>query len=258
MIADDAMQMNDKTDEGFYWHRARYYDPIYHWKDYAAESARLHALITEAEIAEGSRILDAGCGTGSHMVHLRDLYDVSGFDSSPHMLEMARAKLPGLPLWQADMADFAVERPFDGLLCLFSAIGYVFPENQLRSAAACFANAVRPGGMLIVEPWIDPNVFMPNHRMMHTYNGDDLKLCRMAASDRETRGGIDLAIIDFFWLALEAAAEKAEHFTERHEVWLCPRDLMHAIFEDAGFAMRFEPDGLLPGRGLFVGTRRSI
>jgi SAM-dependent methyltransferase len=250
--------MVETAHSNVYRQRARYYDPIYHFKDYASEASRLRELLTGLGIADGSNIVDAACGTGSHLVHLREWYSVSGFDLSDGMLALAREKMPTVRLWQRDMTDFALDAPVDAMLCLFSSIGYVFPENRLRAAAACFAAAVRPGGVLIIEPWIEPETFTPGFRMMQTYDGDEVKLCRMTVSGREQRDGVDLAVLDFFWQALHRNSDCAEHWTERHELWLCSRALMKAIFEDAGFEMKFVEDGLMRNRGLLIGQRREL
>ena len=61
-------------------------------------------------------MLEAACGTGSFLEHLKDTYDVSGFDVSEGMVEQTRAKLPGVPVFQADMADFTLDTPVDAVI----------------------------------------------------------------------------------------------------------------------------------------------
>ena len=73
-------------------------------------------------------VLDAACGTGSHLVHLRAWYDVSGFDVSPQMLDIARTKLPQTRLWVSDLDDFSIDAPVDVVACLFgSIVPYFYP-----------------------------------------------------------------------------------------------------------------------------------
>jgi daunosaminyl-N,N-dimethyltransferase/N-dimethyltransferase len=241
------------ADDGMYGHRARYYDPIYHWKDYAAEAARLRALLAAEGVAPGAQLLEAACGTGTTLALLRADYRVAGFDLADAMLAVAREKVPDVALFRADMTDFAVDAPVDALLCLFSSIGYVHPEARLRAAAACFARAVRPGGALIVEPWLAPDGYTPGRASMQTYDGAGLKLCRACISQREG----EMAVLRFHWLAAAQGAPEVEHFVETHHLWLCPTATLLAAFEDAGFACRMEPDGLSPGRGLLIGRRRE-
>ena len=238
-------------DKGMYGSRAELYDPIYHWKDYAAEAERLAAILGELGVADGARVLEAACGTGSHMARLAGRYRLTGFDRSAAMLEQARAKLPQAELFRADMADFRVAEPFDALLCLFSAIGYVYPEERLGRAAQAFAAAVRPGGGLVIEPWLTPETATQGKAALHSYDSEELKLARMVVTEIEGR----LVRLDFHWLVARPG-RPVTRFLDRHELWLYTHEEMLAAFEAAGFELRFEPDGLMPGRGLWLGTRR--
>jgi daunosaminyl-N,N-dimethyltransferase/N-dimethyltransferase len=239
------------SQDGMYGSRAAYYDAIYHWKDYKAESARVRELLSREGIATGARVLEAACGTGNHLQHLQLHFEVSGFDISGEMLAIARHKLVSATLFAADMTDFRVQQPFDALLCLFSSIGYVFPLANLERAAACFARAVRRGGALLVEPWLTPEKFAPGRASMHTFESDCLKLCRAAVGQREG----DLSILDFHWLAARSG-EGVEHFTDRHVMQLYPTAALLGAFSSAGFECRFELDGLMKDRGIIIARRR--
>jgi len=177
---------------------AEFYDAIYHWKKYDQESARIHDLLLSEGVAPGSLVLEAACGTGSHLSHLRDWYRVTGFDLNEKMLDRARQKLPGVPLFRADMTDFSVSEPADALLCLFSSIGYVYPEDRLAAAGRSFAAAVKPGGALIVEPWLTEGTYRIGHLGLNTFESEELKLCRASVARKEG----DLAVLDFHWLLL--------------------------------------------------------
>jgi dTDP-3-amino-3,4,6-trideoxy-alpha-D-glucopyranose N,N-dimethyltransferase len=240
------------SSSGMYGDRAELYDAIYHFKDYAAEAERLHAILSAEGIADGASILEAACGTGTHLAHLRRWYDIAGFDLSEQMLAVARIKVQGAHLFAADMAELAVERSYDALLCLFSSIGYVHPEARLRKTAAAFARAVRPGGVVVVEPWLTDATFTGGHPSLQTYDSPTLKLARGTVSQKV--GG--MAIMEMHWLVMKRDAPAAEHFTELHEMWLCPTDLLLSIFVDSGFSARFEPDGLMRDRGLIIARRK--
>lgn len=235
-----------------YSNRAEYYDAIYHWKNYGDEAKRLHELLTAEDVPDGALVIEAACGTGRYLAELCDIYNIHGFDLNPEMIAIAKKRLPQLKLDVADMCDFRVDQPAAALLCLFSSIGYVFPEDRLRAAAKCFARAVQPNGVLIIEPWIAPEVFTPGFRPYDIYQSDELKLCRACNTKREG----EIAVLDFHWLASREGASDIEHFTERHELWLCPRPLMLSILDEAGFDCRIEENGLTPKRGLIVGQRR--
>lgn len=237
--------------EAQYTDLASLYDAIYHWKDYAAETARLRAILHEAGVQDGSRVLEASVGTGLHLVLLREHFQVDGFDLHGPMLDEARRKAPDARLWQADMRHFEVEEPYDALLCLFSGIGYLLDEGALREAAARFAAALRPGGLLLVEPWFVAEDWEVGRPSLQTFQSPDLQVARATVADR--RG--ELAVMDMHWL-IARRGQRVEHRVDRHEMWLCPRATMRRVFEEAGFAVRFDEDGLMRDRGLFLGRRR--
>ena len=141
---------------------AHLYDAIYSFKDYAAEAELLHELVEER--APGARtLLDVACGTGKHLAELRAWYEVEGVDVDPALLAIARDRLPGVPLNEGDMVDLDLGREFDVVTCLFSSIGYVATEERLALASAALACHVAPGGLLVIEPWILPSAWIPNH-----------------------------------------------------------------------------------------------
>jgi SAM-dependent methyltransferase len=237
--------------EGLYGERAALYDRIYHWKEYDREAARLGDLLGAEGVLPGSRVVEAACGTGNHLVHLGHRFRVEGFDRAPGMLALARAKLPDVRLWQADMSAFELDEPADALLCLFSSIGYVHGLEALARTAACFHAALRPGGVLVVEPWIAPDAFRAGMPTVQTYEASDLKLARAVVSQQDGR----LCRLAFHWLVARKDAADVEHFVEHHALWSATHEELLATFSDAGFACRLEPDGLMPGRGLLIGRR---
>lgn len=71
----------------------QYYDLIYSSVDYVKESREIAELL-ESSGETVRTILDLGCGTGNYVVNLTGMrYSVHGVDSSPAMIDAARAKL---------------------------------------------------------------------------------------------------------------------------------------------------------------------
>src|SRR6187399_585650 len=105
---------------------AELYDAIYSFKDYAAEAAQIAALL-RAVHPETRSILDVACGTGEHAHHLAVThgFDVDGLDLDAGLLRVARDKHQAGSFFQADMSDFALEKRYDAVLCLFSSIAYL-------------------------------------------------------------------------------------------------------------------------------------
>lgn len=226
---------------------AKLYDAVYSFKDYASEAARLHALIQER--APGARtLLDVACGTGKHLEQLSRHYAVEGLDLDGAFLAIARERLPGVPLHEADMVDFDLGRRFDAVVCLFRSIGYARSRENLGRAVAAMGRHVEPGGLVVVEPWILPERWQAGHVAAVFVDEPELKVARINISAAAT----DVTAIDFHYLVGTPAG--GESFTERHELGLFPHDAYVGAFRDAGLAVEHDPDGIA-GRGLYIGAR---
>jgi ubiquinone/menaquinone biosynthesis C-methylase UbiE len=229
-----------------YTREARYYDDILSFKDYPAEVRKLVKII-EAQLGEGRlSLLDVACGTGKHLEHLRERYECEGIDLSPQMLEVARARIPDVPLHEGDMLTFDLGRMFDVVTCLFSSVACVKSIDNLYLAIARMAAHMKPGGMLIIEPWFPPEKWQQNTIHMATVDRSDLKIARVNTSWSEGR----ISIFDLHFLV--GTAEKTEHFVEHHEMGLFTIEEMTAGFTQAGLTVTHDPKGLI-GRGLYVG-----
>jgi SAM-dependent methyltransferase len=230
---------------------AYFYDAIYEAsKDFAAEASRLHELIQEQQLSKAASLLDVACGTGQHLAHLRRYYEVQGIDLDHDMLAVARVRLPNVPLHQGDMRHFDLNRRFDVVICLFSAIGYVRSPRGLRQAVQSLVHHLEPGGMLLVEPWITPEEFRQGIPHAVFFDKRDLKIARMDVS--QVRGR--LSVLDFHYLA--ATPSGVEAFRERHTLGLFTVEEYQRAFESAGLVVTHNPRGLT-GRGLFIAHRPS-
>ena len=95
-------------------------------------------------------IWDLGCGAGQHAIQLRARHPdaaVHGLDSSPAMLDQARAAAPGIDWRLADLAEWRPEVPAD-LIFANASLQWV-PDH-----AALFPRlieALAPGGVLAVQ-----------------------------------------------------------------------------------------------------------
>jgi cyclopropane fatty-acyl-phospholipid synthase-like methyltransferase len=70
------------------------------------------------KLARGSRVLDLGCGGGEPVARflVEQGMHVTGVDSSPEMIALARDRMPGQEWIVADMRGLALDRRFDGIL----------------------------------------------------------------------------------------------------------------------------------------------
>lgn len=101
------------------------------------------------------------CGTGGHIPHLREFYKVEGLDLDRGMLDIANSKHSDVAFHHGDMVDFDLRRQFDVVVSLFSSIGYVQTPDRLALAVRNMARHVRPGGVLIIEPYFSPQAWKP-------------------------------------------------------------------------------------------------
>jgi ubiquinone/menaquinone biosynthesis C-methylase UbiE len=227
-------------------HSAALYDAIYGEKDYAREAQRVHALIQEHKRSAGNALLDVACGTGRHLEFLREQYAVEGLDLDSNLLAIARERLPGVEFHQADMVTFDLGRQYDVITCLFSAIAYVKTPARLEQTLQTMTRHVRPGGVVVVEPFIKPDAYVPGTVHANFVDRPDLKIARMGFSGLEHR----VSVLDFHYLVATPAG--IEHFTERHELALFTHDEYLAALRAVGLQAVYDPDGLI-GRGLYIG-----
>lgn len=224
---------------------ARFYDALYHFKDYGAAAGQLHAFIQQHK-PDAKTLLDVACGTGKHLEQLRKYYRVEGFDINPEMLDVARGRCPDVPLHLGDMVDFKLERSFDVLACLFSSIGYVKTVENLERAVASMARHLQPGGLLFVEPWFSPETYWIGRITANFVDEPELKIAWMYTSEIEGR----LSIFKINYLV--GTTQGIEHFTERHEMGLFSHQEYTRAFEKAGLNVSHDPQGLF-GRGMYIG-----
>jgi SAM-dependent methyltransferase len=224
---------------------ARYYDKIYSFKDYAGEAKRLTSIIHSHVRSEGKRLLDVACGTGRHLEYLKGHFEVEGLDASEEMLELARQTNPGVPLHQADMADFDLSRLFDAVTCLFSSIGYMKTMERLTRALTCMAQHLVPGGVLVIEPWFTAETWHPGSVHGLFIDDPELKIARVNTSFVD-------GLISYFDLHyLIGTPQGTEHYVEHHELGLFETGEVQGILSELGLEVTYDEEGLT-GRGLFV------
>jgi SAM-dependent methyltransferase len=228
-----------------YARSARFYDAIYGFKDYTGEANDVNRRIQTARPG-AETLLDVACGTGGHLRALADRYRCEGLDLSAEQLAVAAQRLPMMPLHEADMTSFDLGRRFDAVICLFSSIGYVATVERLGAAITAMAQHLEPGGVVIVEPWLEPQVWQDGRLSSLFVDDPEIKIARLAVSTTEGR----MAVMEMEHL-VATQATGVEHFVERHALGLFTIEEHLAAFNAAGLEARHEPQGLI-GRGLYT------
>ncbi len=237
--------------EAPYRRSAEIYDRVYAWKDYRAEARRVRQLVRRYGPPDARRLLDVACGTGEHLRYLGRWYEVTGLDSNPHMLAIARRKVPGARFVRATMQTYRFAEEFDAITCLFSAIGYVRSRADLDRTLRNFARHLAPGGVLLVEPWLAPSNYRVGAVHLQNYGTAESPIARMNTSER--RG--DRSLMDMHYLALDRG--RIRHWVERHELVLFTDSTMRDAFLRAGLRVRRVRSRFASERGLYVGVRPS-
>lgn len=228
---------------------AEIYDAMYlAKKDYVKEAEQVHSIIEEHKKADGNELLDVACGTGLHAEALKQWYNVEGLDLSEGQLVGARARLPDVKFYQADMTNFDTSKQYDAITCLFSAIGELLDIEQVNSAVGTMAKHLKPGGVLIVEPWLRPEQFREGCIWSDFVDEPDLKVARMTVAERDGK------IVNLTMHHMVGRPGKIEEFVEHHQ------EAMHSVeeytqaFQKAGLTVTHDDVGLI-GRGLFIGVK---
>ena len=141
------------------WVRMTQQDPghsaayVQRFRDLAARGFDLagEARLVDAMLPRGSRVLDAGCGTGRVGGHLAAAgHEVVGVDLDPELIAAAEADHPG-PRWivgdlaELDLPARGIAEPFDGIVCAGNVMTFLAPSTRqevLRRLRAHLA----PGG----------------------------------------------------------------------------------------------------------------
>lgn len=234
-----------------YKESAHLYDLVYQsqGKDYAAEARRIHELAQKHKTSAGNDLLDVACGTGLHDDFLSEFYQVEGMDLDEAMLKVARERHPELPFHHGDMRTFAPDREFDVVTCLFSAIGYMKDTAQLQQAIGNMGKMLKPGGVMLVEPWFTPDVWKTGSIHTAFVDQPDLKIVRMNVSERKD----NLSFFTFHFLV--GTSKGVEYFTEYHELALFTHEEYLDSFRANHLEVLHDADGLY-GRGLYIGIKQ--
>lgn len=143
---------------------AAVYDVLYGPASPDPIAAAANAALLAAQIAylrghlppPPGRVLDAGCGTGRHLLPLAQMgYRMVGLDLSRAMLRAAQQALSEsgseATLMRADLRSLPFARCFDAALCLESPLAYLHDDAALSAALRSLHRTLKPGGRLIAD-----------------------------------------------------------------------------------------------------------
>ena len=145
---------------------SRYYDLLYHDKDYVSEVDYIQSLISSNFSTEKCSLLELGCGTGIHAAMLaQNGYDVVGVDLSEEMLSTATLRVKNSNAFTGnvefsigDARTYRAHRTFDVVCALFHVLSYQTTNNDLYQMLQTASVHLNKGGIFIFDFWYGPAV----------------------------------------------------------------------------------------------------
>lgn len=196
------------------------------------------------------RVLEIGCGPGLRLAVLRQMgqkYEVEGLDRDPQLLSLAKRRLGGdVPLHRADMRDFNLDVRYDAILCLFGMIGYMADVPMMTEALARMREHLAPRGVLLLEPWLTPDLARDRYLRTDTAERPGLEVMRMNFT--RVVGNRTLLTVHY----LIGDEHGVRHVEELRELTLFTNEEYQLALKNAGFGdVHLEAYGP-QGRGLYV------
>ena len=104
-----------------------------------------------AELSSAGSVLDVGCGTGALAGRLADRgYEVVGVDPSEGMLEIMRARHPGVEAVAASGTSLPFDEDRFDLVLTVAALHHVAEPKAVRQTLGEMTRVSRPGGRILI------------------------------------------------------------------------------------------------------------
>jgi len=118
-----------------------------------ADAGAVISLISKRLDLAGKNILDLACGSGRHLVPLKELGGQPvGLDLSETLLHIAATAQPGSPLVRGDMRTLPFQsRSFDVVVNLFTSFGYFDDDASNSVVLAEISRVIVPGGTFVLD-----------------------------------------------------------------------------------------------------------
>lgn len=130
-----------------YTQMAFLYDKFYNKKDYTREVEFIKQFIDNNE----SKILDAGCGSGTHAKILHDSgYNVIGFDKSPNMIEIANEKIEN-HFFVDDILNIKHKEKYDLIISFFAVFNHLKNYREFKISLLNLKNNLKANGKIIID-----------------------------------------------------------------------------------------------------------
>ena len=189
-----------KGDDIFDNYYVNIYDDLVHNK--IKSEYEVGTIINNTNLTSKSKILDIGCGTGTHanLFNKQNIFSVIGIDNSKEMIKKARKNYPNsnFKLCNAlNTLEFQNET-FTHITCLNLTIYYIKNKKQLFNN--CY-NWLIPGGILVLH-LVNSNLFDAITPLAYEVgqkpsNKPSNKACNKACNERLTKCNVKFTTLDY-------------------------------------------------------------
>ena len=225
-------------------HYANYYDLLYQDKNYKAEAQHVNEVLQKCKHGTQS-ILELGCGTGAHAVHLvRNGYTIHGVDLSEVMLARAETNKKDLDpslsrrlsFSMGDIREVHFEETYDAVISLFHVISYL-PDNE--DVLAVFSTAkshLKKGGVFLFDCWYGPAVLSEKPEIREKqFENDQFRISRIAEPKMVTNSNI--VEVDYRLSVEEKTTGRIEKIEEIHRMRYFFKPEIEMFLSLAGFQL---------------------
>lgn len=225
---------------GTYQKFGKYYDLIYRTLvDYEKECDALESIFKKICEKKPKKVLDVGCGTGSHALILSKRgYTVTGIDVSKVMIEEAKKKAEKekveAEFFVQDMRNMKLNKKFDCAICLFGGFGYMLTYEDLVNVFSGLRQHLRNDGLFIFEFWAVGGVRSTPYQRREKLLDRSMTLYRLSESNFDPQ--TNMLNIDFHFLVIRKE-RLVETFSETHKLRCYTLTEMRKYLQDNEFNM---------------------
>jgi SAM-dependent methyltransferase len=157
-----AISSGDDMESDAY-HLMASHEAVHWW--FVGRRAVINGVLDGIDLPSDARVLEAGCGTGGNLYHLKLRGEVSAFEPHPDGIELARARHPDLTIKNGSLPDFL---PFPAAsFDLVAALDVLEHIEDDESALRALLRLVKPGGYVFITVPTHPFLWGSHDRRLH-------------------------------------------------------------------------------------------